>query len=82
MNLPYIPGVDGAGVVTGVGTNVRHLQVGDRVAWQRVGSSYAEATAVAWQTTPTAVGGHDGKQSSLITHRIDRSDRGEAIPAS
>ncbi len=42
---PFVPGVDGAGVVTAVGEGV-DAQVGDRVAWERVMGSYAEELIV------------------------------------
>jgi NADPH:quinone reductase-like Zn-dependent oxidoreductase len=46
---PHIPGVDGAGIVRQVGSNVRHLSVGTRVAYHndllRPGS-FAELTAI------------------------------------
>jgi NADPH2:quinone reductase len=40
--LPFIPGQEGSGVVTGVGTQAKTLKVGDRVAWSGVLGSYAE----------------------------------------
>jgi len=43
--LPFIPGQEGAGVVTEVGTQVKALKVGDRVAWSGTLGSYAECVA-------------------------------------
>jgi NADPH:quinone reductase len=43
--LPFIPGQEGAGVVTAVGPQVRTVQVGDRVAWSGTLGSYAEYVA-------------------------------------
>jgi NADPH2:quinone reductase len=40
--LPFIPGQEGAGVVTEVGTRAKTVKVGDRVAWSGVLGSYAE----------------------------------------
>jgi len=40
--LPFTPGVEGAGVVAGVGPDVTGLTVGDRVAYPGVPGSYAE----------------------------------------
>jgi NADPH:quinone reductase len=40
--LPFIPGQEGAGVVTGVGTQAKTVKVGDRVAWSGVLGSYAD----------------------------------------
>jgi NADPH2:quinone reductase len=47
MPLPFIPGQEGAGVVTAVGTQVKTLKVGDRVAWSGTSKSYAEYVAAA-----------------------------------
>jgi len=40
--LPFIPGQEGAGVVTEVGAQAKTVKVGDRVAWSGVLGSYAE----------------------------------------
>jgi NADPH2:quinone reductase len=40
--LPFIPGQEGAGVVTAVGGRAKTAKVGDRVAWSGVLGSYAE----------------------------------------
>jgi NADPH2:quinone reductase len=44
--LPVIVGQEGAGTVTAVGTDVKSVKVGDRVAWTSVLGSYAEYAAV------------------------------------
>jgi NADPH:quinone reductase len=44
--LPFIPGQEGAGVVTAVGPQVKLVKVGDRVAWSGTLASYAEYVAV------------------------------------
>ena len=44
--LPFVPGQEGAGEVTAVGPDVKHLKVGDRVAYTMVMGSYAEYAAV------------------------------------
>jgi NADPH:quinone reductase len=44
--LPFINGQEGAGVVTEVGSDVRDLKVGDRVAYTSSLGSYAEYAAV------------------------------------
>jgi NADPH2:quinone reductase len=43
--LPFIPGQEGAGVVTAVGTQAKSVQVGERVAWSGALGSYAEYVA-------------------------------------
>jgi NADPH2:quinone reductase len=44
--LPFIPGQEGAGVVTSVGPDVKSVKPGDRVAWSSILGSYAEYAAV------------------------------------
>jgi NADPH2:quinone reductase len=44
--LPFTPGQEGAGVVTAIGTDVKSVKVGDRVAWSHLLGSYAEYEAV------------------------------------
>lgn len=40
--LPFVPGQEGAGVVTAVGAEVRLVKIGDRVAWAGFLGAYAE----------------------------------------
>lgn len=48
--LPFIPGVEGAGVVEAVAEDVAGVSPGDRVAWAMHPGSYAElATVPAWR---------------------------------
>jgi NADPH2:quinone reductase len=44
--LPFIPGQEGAGVVTAAGSEVKSIKVGDRVAWSGLLGAYAEYEAV------------------------------------
>lgn len=46
VSLPFIPGMEGAGVVEAVGSEVTGLSPGDRVAWALHPGSYAEKTVV------------------------------------
>ena len=41
MELPYTPGLEGAGIVTEIGSSVSGFSVGDRVAWTGILGSYA-----------------------------------------
>ncbi len=43
--IPFIPGQEGAGVVTAVGPQAKTVKVGDRVAWSGTLGSYAEYVA-------------------------------------
>src|SRR5688500_18454469 len=40
--MPFVPGMEGAGVVEALGTGVSGLSVGDRVAYASVMGAYAE----------------------------------------
>ncbi len=44
--LPFVPGNEGAGVVSGVGPGVTGVAAGDRVAWTGVAGSYATKVLV------------------------------------
>jgi NADPH:quinone reductase len=46
VQLPFVPGHEGAGTVTAVGKDVTTVKVGDRVAYTGVLGSYAEYAAV------------------------------------
>jgi NADPH:quinone reductase len=40
--MPFIPGVEGSGVITKMGAEVKDFKIGDRVAWVYARGSYAE----------------------------------------
>jgi NADPH:quinone reductase len=44
--LPFVAGQEGAGAVTAVGTEVKSVKPGDRVAWTGIQGGYAEYVAV------------------------------------
>ena len=44
--LPLVPGQEGAGLVTALGSNVKLVKLGDRVAWASILGAYAEYAAV------------------------------------
>ena len=49
MNLPYVPGVDAAGIVEAVGPGVTGFEAGDEVFGRGIGGSYCERTKIAAQ---------------------------------
>jgi len=54
LKLPYTPGLDGAGVISAVGCEVKHRQVGQRVyvAWSLSGTYAEEVLCREFQTHP------------------------------
>ncbi len=46
VNLPYIPGLEGAGIVEAIGEGVKNVKPGDRVAYVHEPGSYAEQCLV------------------------------------
>lgn len=46
MTLPYIPGLEGSGVVEAIGEGVKNVKPGDRVAYVHEPGSYAEKSLV------------------------------------
>ena len=69
--LPFIPGQEGAGVVTEVGPQVTALKVGDRVAWSGTLGSYAEFVAAPEEhlvPIPKAIG--DEQATAAMVHGL------------
>ena len=65
--LPFVPGQEGAGVVTATGAEVKSVKVGDRVAWSGLLGSYAEYAAVpADQLVPIPQGVSDDQAASAM----------------
>ncbi|MPZ65951.1 MAG: zinc-binding dehydrogenase [Pseudonocardiaceae bacterium] len=46
MQLPFVPGVEGAGTVARIGPGVENVRVGDRVVWAASPGSYAERAII------------------------------------
>jgi NADPH2:quinone reductase len=46
LDLPFVPGVEGAGTIVEIGEDVGTLEEGDRVAWSNVLGAYAELQSV------------------------------------
>lgn len=69
--LPFIPGQEGAGVVTEVGEQAKSVKVGDRVAWSGVLGSYAEFVVSPEEhlvPVPAAIG--DEQAAAAMVHGL------------
>lgn len=69
--LPFIPGQEGAGVVTAVGSQAKAVKVGDRVAWSGTLGSYAEYVAAAEEhlvPVPTTI--TDEQAAAVMMHGL------------
>ena len=85
--LPFVPGVEAAGVVESVGPDVAGLSVGDRVAWTMVPGTYAEAALVPTgqlvaipegvSTELAAASLLQGATAHYLTHGVRRTQPGE-----
>ena len=64
--LPFIPGMEGAGVVTGVGEGVRDLKVGRRVAYAGPIGAYAEERLIAADRVVRIPEGVDDETAAAI----------------
>lgn len=65
--LPFVPGQEGAGVVTAVGSGVTTVKTGDRVAWAGQLGSYAEyATVPAERLVPVPAGVTDQQAAAAM----------------
>ncbi|RJO68294.1 quinone oxidoreductase [Nocardia panacis] len=87
--LPYIPGAEGSGVVTAVGSGVTEFTLGDRVAWADAKGSYAEQVVVnAAAAIPVPAGVSpavaasallQGMTAHYLIESIYRPERGETV---
>lgn len=64
--LPFIPGQEGAGVVTAVGAEVNLVNKGDRVAWSGLLGGYAEYAAVPADRLVPIPGGVSDQQAAAV----------------
>jgi NADPH2:quinone reductase len=64
--LPFTPGLEGAGVVTGVGGDVTGFQEGDRVAWTQALGSYAESHVVPAEKAVGVPPGVDTRDAAAV----------------
>jgi NADPH2:quinone reductase len=68
LDLPFIPGMEGSGIVSSVGPEVSNVKPGDRVAWAMSRGSYADYAVVpAWMLVklPDAVSFEQGAAAML-----------------
>jgi NADPH:quinone reductase len=56
--LPFIPGVEGAGTVEGIGQDVRDLKVGDRVAYAGPAGGYSEVRLIFYGVAISRIEAH------------------------
>lgn len=64
---PFIPGMEGAGVVTEIGEGVTEVRPGDRVAYAMQPGAYAEYAAVpAWKLVPIPAGVGEEAAAALM----------------
>jgi NADPH2:quinone reductase len=64
--VPFTPGLEGAGVVIGVGDGVTGFKEGDRVAWTRVLGSYAESHVVPAEQAVAIPPGVDTRDAAAV----------------
>jgi NADPH:quinone reductase len=64
--LPFIPGDEGAGIVTEVGEGVTDLKVGDTVGYVFGGKSYAEKVAIPSERAIKLPAGIDMQQAAAV----------------
>ncbi|HEU0265261.1 MAG TPA: NADPH:quinone reductase [Geobacterales bacterium] len=67
LKLPYTPGIDGAGVITAIGPEVKHRSVGQRVyvAWSLSGTYAEEVLCREFQTHPLPEGISYGQGAAM-----------------
>jgi len=69
--LPFIPGQEGAGVVTAVGAQTKAVKIGDRVAWSGTLGSYAEYVAAAEEhLVPVPASITDQQAAAAMVHGL------------
>lgn len=66
MDLPYTPGLEGAGVVEAIGANVQGISPGDTVAWCGSLGSYAEQIAISATKTVLVPEGVSALQAASV----------------
>ena len=65
--VPFVPGLEGAGKVLAVGSEVTDFSPGVRVAWKLARASYAEQVLVVdWQAVPIPEGVSDETAAAVM----------------
>jgi len=64
--LPFVLGQEGAGTVTAVGSEVKSVKPGDRVAWSSILGSYAEYAAVPGERLVQVPQGVSDQQAAAV----------------
>lgn len=87
--LPYIPGMEAAGVVAALGEGVRDFEVGQRVAWAMASGGYADQAVVSASLllpVPDAVSTEQaaalllqGMTAHYLTHSVHPVAEGETV---
>ncbi|GAA1463079.1 quinone oxidoreductase [Nocardiopsis exhalans] len=87
--LPYIPGMEAAGVVAALGEGVRDFEVGQRVAWAMASGGYADQAVVsaslllpvpdAVSTEQAAALPLQGMTAHYLTHSVHPVAEGETV---
>ena len=69
--LPFVPGQEGAGIVTSLGAQAKAVKVGDRVAWSGALGSYAENVAASADIlVPVPSGVSDQQAAAAMMHGL------------
>lgn len=69
--VPFIPGQEGAGIVTAVGPQAKAVKAGDRVAWSGTLGSYAEyVTAPEEHLVPVPASISDEQATAAMVHGL------------
>ncbi len=69
--LPFIPGQEGAGVVSAVGAQAKTVKVGDRVSWSGALGSYAEYVMASSETlVPVPAALTDQQAAAVMMHGL------------
>jgi len=89
QELPFTPGVEGAGIVEAVGARVTHVQVGDRIAYASQIGGYAEQRLIdadrvvklpdEISTEQAAAMMLQGLTARMLLRSIHRVERGDTI---